>query len=398
MMDKQRLHFFILISIVTISGLSQGLLLPLISVIFEKSGIDSSLNGLHATAMYIGVLIVSPFLEKPLRKYGFKRIIMFGGAIVVLSLALFPVWHSVSFWFILRLLIGIGDHVLHFGSQTWITSSSPIHQRGRNISLYGLSFGVGFALGPLLVPLVHLNEALPFFISSLLSLFGWFTLFLLKNEYPENEEAEKEKATSVRFFETWKYAWPALLLTFTYGFLEASLHSTFPIYALRNELNIRAVSIILPAFAIGGIVFQLPLGVLSDRFPRKKIILFSLIIGAVSFLLAQMLSPSVLGIIGSFFIAGMFVGSLFSLGMAYMADLVPKHLLPAGNILCGILYSIGSICGPFLVGVILQYNSGFFFLVISLFLLSISLAIAQPNLTKTKKIFFRKKRKNIDAF
>jgi MFS family permease len=397
-MNNQRLHFFILISIVTISGLSQGLLLPLISVIFEKSGVHSSLNGLHATAMYIGVLIVSPFLEKPLRKYGFKRIIMFGGAIVVLSLALFPVWHSVSFWFILRLLIGIGDHVLHFGSQTWITFSSPIDRRGRNISFYGLSFGIGFALGPLLVPLVHLNEALPFFISSLLSLFGWFTLFLLKNEYPENEGTEKEEATFVRFLETWKCAWPALLLPFTYGFLEASLHSTFPIYALRNELTIRAVSIILPAFAIGGIAFQLPLGVLSDRFPRKKVILFSLVIGSVSFLLAQVLSPSVLGLIGSFFIAGMFVGSLFSLGMAYMADLVPKPFLPTGNILCGILYSIGSICGPFLVGVILQYHSGFFFLVISLFLSMITIAMAQLSFTKMKKIFFRKNRKRIDVF
>ncbi|KHF29456.1 putative MFS family transporter protein [Anoxybacillus sp. BCO1] len=194
----QQRHFFILVSIVMISGLSQGLLLPLISIIFEQSGVHSSLSGIHATAMYIGVLVVSPFLERPLRRYGFKRLIMIGGAIVIVSLAIFPVSSSLLFWFMLRLLIGVGDHILHFGSQTWITSASPAHRRGRNISLYGLSFGVGFMIGPLLVPLVHIHESLPFIVSSLLSLCGWMLLFFLPHAYPETEQAEK--IGTLRFF------------------------------------------------------------------------------------------------------------------------------------------------------------------------------------------------------
>ncbi len=52
-----RFHFWILISIVAISGFSQGMLLPLIAIIFEQDGISATLNGLHATALYIGILI-----------------------------------------------------------------------------------------------------------------------------------------------------------------------------------------------------------------------------------------------------------------------------------------------------------------------------------------------------
>jgi hypothetical protein len=44
-MDKQRIRFWILVSIVGISGFSQGMLLPLIAIIFENSGVSSSLNG-----------------------------------------------------------------------------------------------------------------------------------------------------------------------------------------------------------------------------------------------------------------------------------------------------------------------------------------------------------------
>lgn len=93
------------------------MLLPLIAVIFEKSGVSSSLNGLNATALYIGILLVSPFMEMPLRKYGYKPVILIGGGIVVAALALFPVWQSFWFWFVLRLLIGIGDHSLHFATK-----------------------------------------------------------------------------------------------------------------------------------------------------------------------------------------------------------------------------------------------------------------------------------------
>ncbi len=49
-----RFHFFILVLIVSISGFSQGMLLPVISVIFEQEGHSAALNGLHATGLYIG--------------------------------------------------------------------------------------------------------------------------------------------------------------------------------------------------------------------------------------------------------------------------------------------------------------------------------------------------------
>jgi MFS family permease len=372
------IRFWILISIVAISGLSQGLLLPLISIIFEKNGFSSSLNGFHATALYIGVLLISPFMEKPLRKYGYKPIIMFGALIVLLSLAAFPLWHSFVFWFFLRLFIGIGDHMLHFATQTWITDFSPSHRRGRNLSLYGLFFGIGFAGGPLLTPLVEVHESLPFIVSSFLSLLGWLTLFLLKNEYPDTaDEHENFLATFKRFAQAWKYAWVALLLPFAYGFLEAAVNGSFPIFALRENIPVQHVSMILPAFAVGGIIFQLPLGLLSDRFSRKIVLMLALLIGCMSFITASIFSQSFIGLFACFFIAGMFVGSLFSLGMSYMADLLPKHLLPAGNLLCGILYSIGSIAGPFISGLVIQYWQGrSFFIVISFMLLTIAAALS----------------------
>jgi len=372
------LRLWILVGIVAISGFSQGMILPLIAIIFEQDGVSSSINGLHATSIYIGILLISPFLEKPLKRFGYKPIIVLGGLIVLLSLFLFPFWKSLWFWFILRLLIGIGDNMLHFGTQTWITSFSTVKNRGRNIALYGLFFSLGFAIGPMMTRLLSINESLPFIISAGLSFTAWVTIFLLKNEIPDHDSTEATSffSTFQRFSQVWKYAWVAFLPPFAYGFLEATLNGNFPVYALRIGVDINAVSIILPAFAIGTIVFQMPLGLMSDRYGRKKILRFVMISGFLTFLAAAILEGSEAALFSCFFIAGMLVGSTFSLGISYMADLLPKHLLPAGNIMCSIFFSFGSITGPFIGGLMIEYIEGIsFFYLIAFMLLTIFIAL-----------------------
>src|SRR5699024_10403833 len=128
-------------------GFSQGMLLPTIAIIFEQHGLSSSINGIHATALYIGILVASPFMEKPMMKVGYKPFIITGGILVFTSLFAFSLWDSIIFWFILRMIVGIGDQMLHFGSQTWITTTVSEKTRGRSVALYGLSFGLGFAVG-----------------------------------------------------------------------------------------------------------------------------------------------------------------------------------------------------------------------------------------------------------
>lgn len=360
---SEKRRFWILVTIVSISGFSQGMLLPLISIIFEQDGLSASLNGLNATGLYIGTLLVSPFMEQPLRRFGYKPIIMIGGILVFMSLLLFPLWKSVIFWFVLRLFIGIGDHLLHFSTQTWITSFSSKERLGRNIALYGLSFGIGFAAGPLFVPLINVFEGLPFIVSGVLCLSAWSLVFFLDNDFPGHmHETSTMRGTWARFGATIGFAWVAFIPPFSYGFLESSLHAIFPVYALRNQLDVGSVSIILAAFSTGGILSQLPLGALSDRIGRKKVVLLSLFGGAFSFSAAAMLENNSLALIAAFLIAGLFVGSTFSLGISYMADLTPMALLPSGNLLCGIFFSIGSLTGPFMGGVFLEFFNQFSFL------------------------------------
>ena len=232
---------------------------------------------------------------------------------------------------------------------------------------------------------IEINESLPFILSACISLLFCLALLWLKNEYPESKSENSTMfGTFKHFGHAWKYAWVALLFPFTYGFLEASLNGIFPVYALKIGIDVKDVSIILPAFAIGSIVFQLPLGIISDRLGRRKVLIIAMIFGVLFFSLAGIMQHSVIGLFISFFIAGMFVGSVYSLGVSYMTDLVSKDLLPAGNILCSLLYSIGSIGGPFIEGLAMQNVEGMnLFYSISFILILVLIAL----------LFFKKESK-----
>lgn len=373
---KERNRFAILVIIVAISGFSQGMLLPLISVIFERDGVSSALNGLNATGLYIGTLLVSPFMEAPLRRFGYKPVIVVGGMFVFISLLMFPLWKSILFWYVLRLIIGIGDHALHFSTQTWVTSFSPKQRLGRNIAIYGLSFGVGFAVGPLFVPLINIFEGLPFIVSGILCMLAWSLVFFLKNDFPDIIKGKQAEGGSFsRFKATILVAWLAFLGPFGYGFLESSLNAIYPVYALRSGFAATSISIILASFSVGGLVSQLPLGMLSDRIGRRPVFLITIGGGAFAFFIASYIEASVIGIMSMFFIAGLFVGSIFSLGISYMSDLTPNELLPTGNLLCGIFFSLGSLMGPSLGGLFLEYEANFsFLLLVSLFLATLFVA------------------------
>lgn len=364
-LSSERARFWILVAIVSISGFSQGMLLPLIAVIFEQDGVSSALNGLSATGLYIGIIAVAPFMEPQLRKFGFKPLILVGGAMVILALLAFPLWKSVLFWFVLRILIGVGDQALHFSTQTWITSTSPHHKLGRNIAIYGMSFSVGFGAGPLFVPLVEVFEALPFIISGVLCLIAWSLVFFLRNDFPEHSASSMgAKGTLQRFRTALVIGWVAFLPPLGYGFLEASLSAIYPVYALRQSFDISMVSYILAAFSIGAIATQLPLGELSDRIGRKKVLMMALSGGGLSFLVATFFESNAWLTLVLFVVAGMFVGSTFSLGISYMTDLMPKELLPTGNLLCGVAFSVGSLIGPAAGGLFLEVTEQLSFLLL----------------------------------
>ncbi|MGE7824271.1 MFS transporter [Paenibacillus sp. NPDC093718] len=366
-----RTHYFILIAVVVAAGLSQGLLLPVLAIFLERMGISSSMNGLNAAALYVGSFAMTLVAERLLGWVGFKKLIISGLVLVMLSLVAFPLVPSVAVWFVLRVLVGIGDSALHYAAQLWVLMMSTVKNRGRSISFYGMSYGLGFSIGPLGIPLLKYGEAVPFIILAVLFLFILLVvLFKLPNLKPEkNENGEQQPAG--RYLKSYRLAWFALIPAFLYGYMEAGINSNFPVYGLRSGFTLGEISALLPFVGIGGLVLQLPLGIWSDKFGRKRVLTIAGIVGGCCFLLIPAAGTNFWATLILLTLAGGLVGSFFSLGLAYAADILPRVLLPAANVVASFHFNAGSIAGPNAGGAIMEtgWNGGIFVLLGGLYIL-----------------------------
>ncbi|WP_342561245.1 MFS transporter [Paenibacillus sp. FSL R7-0345] len=355
--SNSKLNYFILITVIIAAGLSQGLLLPVLSILLEQKGVSSSLNGLNAAALYVGSFAMTLVAERVLGAIGFKKLIAAGLSLVLVTLLLFPLLPGIKVWFILRLLVGIGDSAINYAAQLWVLLMAPAEHRGRNLSLYGMSYGLGFSLGPAGISLLRFGEAAPFLIlAGLFMLALMLVLFKLPNSRPDKVEHSEGQAR--RFGRSYSLAWYALIPALLYGYMEASLNSNFPVYGLRSGFTTDQIATLLPFAGIGGLLLQLPLGMWSDRFGRKKILIFAGTAGGLAFTLLPIAGGHFGLTLLLLLAAGGLVGSFFSLGLSYAADILPRNLLPAANVVSSFHFSIGSIIGPGIGGLLLEFGWG----------------------------------------
>ncbi|WP_275259471.1 MFS transporter [Paenibacillus pinistramenti] len=344
----------ILISVVIVTGLSQGLLLPVLSIFMENRGIPSSVNGFHAAALYIGSFSMSIMAERILKASGFKKLLIAGLIAVTVVLPLFPLTSSLSLWFVFRLIVGMGDSAINFAAQLWLLLVTPPNQRGRIISLYGMFYGIGFSFGPLGIKLLHFGNMTPFLLlSGLFLVLVFIIMFRLENTNPVRQEHHEDKGGK-RFVKVYRLAWFALIPALLYGYMEAGMSGTFPVYGLRIGMNSGDISTLLPFFGIGGLILQLPLGLLSDRIGRKKVLMGAGLAGGLLFLAAPFAGSSFWPVLILFMLAGGLVSSFFSLGLAFAADILPKSLLPAANVIASFHFNLGSMVGPNISGALME--------------------------------------------
>ncbi len=349
-------NYLILITVIVAAGISQGLLLPVLSIFLEQQGVSPGLNGLNAAALYIGSFAMTLAAERLLGVLGFKKLIVGGLILVMLPLILFPYFPDIKIWFVLRLIVGIGDSALHYAAQLWVLLVTAPEKRGRYISLYGMSYGLGFSIGPLGIKLLGYGDAVPFLVL-FVGMAAVLILVLMKLPDTKPEKAEHAHFPERRFRRSFAWAWYALLPALLYGYMEAGMNSNFPVYGLRVGYDTDQIASLLPFIGIGGLFLQLPLGILSDRYGRKVILMIAGMGGGLAFMLVPMAGTNFWLTLVLLLIAGGLVGSFFSLGLAYAADILPKVLLPAANVVASFHFTIGSIVAPNLGGQLINWVS-----------------------------------------
>lgn len=334
---------------------SQGLFIPLIAAL-QSDRVAPVWNTLGTSITYFGLLLSMLLMNRLTTRTGYKPAAMAGFIGAGVIPLLFLTTSSNLIWTALRLVYGLSLGAIHYSTQTWVSFIAKPAARGRQLALYGFATGVGFALGPLGLRTISfdgspsspgLGSSIPFILAALPFVLAMVLFLRLPNpSSPQSSGSSRGLASAPSFRIVYRIAFPALAMPFVYGFLESTLNGELPVLAAGGSLTLGVISLALSLFVLGSLVFQLPLGYFSDRVGRRSVLLRSSAAGAVLFAVMPytLFRPSLF--LTAFFVAGCFVGSLFSLSLAYLNDLVPTHWMPVANQAAVFHFALGMVLGP----------------------------------------------------
>jgi MFS family permease len=156
------------------------------------------------------------------------------------------------------------------------------------------------------------------------------------------------------------------------GGVYAALFGMLAVYGVARGLTVTQISIVVGSVYLGGLVFQWPVGWLSDRMDRRRLIVGLCASGAAMALVAS--AAGFWGVAAAAFLLGGSVNPLYSLAIAYTNDFLRAEEMAAGSGGLLFLNGVGAVGGPLAVGWLMdRFGAGAFFLYIAALIAAIGL-------------------------
>jgi len=366
---------FAAISAISAVGIAIGLGLPLLSIILEKRGISSTMIGLNSAMAGVAAMIAAPITTRLAHDFGVARTMLW--AVIVSAVSALGFYYASAFWmwFPLRFAFHGATTTLFILSEFWINAAAPPRRRGLVLGIYATVLAVGFAMGPLLFSAIGSDGIRPFLIGAGAILIAAIPIYIARHESPVLDEKPE------RHFLRYIFLVPtATAAVFVFGAVEAGGLSLFPIYAVREGFSEAQAALLLTVMGIGNMVFQIPLGMYSDRLrDRRPLLALMALTGLVgSLLLPFLIEDWLLTAVVLLFWGGC-VSGLYTVGLAHLGSRLTGADLAAANAAFVFCYAVGTVAGPQAIGAAIDItgNNGFAWALASFFGLYVMLSIGR---------------------
>ena len=326
--------------------LANGLFNSLLGLRATLEGVSTSWLGLIMASYFLGLLLGGLFAGRIVTRVGHIRAFAVFASLMSTTALLHPLFLEVSYWMLLRLISGFCMAGLIIVTESWLNDATPSHQRGGVLSSYMMVNYMAAGCGQFLLNVGDVGQFELFSLASIIFSLALIPVLLTKQSAPTIAVDSK-----LSFDLLAKVGPLAILGVFVAGASNASVHAFAPVYALEVLGDTRLIPQFTATLLISGLLLQWPLGRLSDRIGRGWLMIFVPIcisISAIFVILATHYAPDLIWYAVACY--GAFLFTLYSIAVALINDIVGPELRVkiAGAIL--IVYGLGAISGPIVVG------------------------------------------------
>jgi len=280
---------------------------------------------------------------------------------VLILYAVAPNWIT---WSLLRVLIGFSFSGVYITAESWLNDASSNENRGQALSLYLIVQMIGIIAAQGLLNLGDPGGYILFVIPSVLVSLAFTPILLSVSQAPAFESTKP-----LSFAKLYAASPLGCVGMFILGGVFSAQFGMAAVWGTQAGLSVRDISIFIAGIYIGGMVCQYPIGWLSDRIDRRKVILGVTALGAVGLMIPVIWDVPfwALCLVGA--LGGAVSNPLYSLLLAYVNDYLEKSDMAAAS--AGLLFinGLGAITGPVITGWIMAMVGprGFFLFMAILF-------------------------------
>lgn len=189
-------------------------------------------------------------------------------------------------WFILVLIYGSGMFLFLVLLQIWVNSIPLNKHRGLTIALFGVSTSLGLAMGPVVLRLieflnpnlldslwiskilVNIPLQLPFVVSAGISLLATIPIVFIVPLIPLYQQRQSTKLLQLIRLS------PAIMFAVAMGAASHfGISSFIVLYGMHNGFSLEEASFLYTAFILGSLLFEVPLGWISDFLDRRYVVI-----------------------------------------------------------------------------------------------------------------------------
>jgi MFS family permease len=252
-----------------------------------------------------------------------------------------PLW----LWFPLRFLFGASLAVLFVLSEFWINDVAPDHARGLVMGIYSTALALGFAAGPTLLAAIDRGGPLPYVVGATLFVLAALPLGLAGELAPKIHEPLQS-----HLFVYLRAAPSAVLASFVFGAVETGGMSFLPLYGLAIGYGDVASMLLVSILALGNVLVQIPLGFVSDRMDRRRLLILLAVVGALGAAVMPLIAHHTALLFPIVAVWGGLVAGLYTVGLAHLGSQFRGSDLAAANATYILMYSLGILAGPPILG------------------------------------------------
>ncbi|MCI0346209.1 MAG: MFS transporter [Chloroflexi bacterium] len=304
-------------------------------------GFEATLAGLVLSSYFAGFTLAALRCTRIIEGIGHIRAYAAFGGLVAAATAAMPLLPGPLPWLLLRAVVGFGCAGLFITTESWLNAKAPPKERGRVFSIYMVGTFAALAAGQLLIARADVASARPF--NAIVALFA---VALVMVSTTRAEPPHVTGGPTLPYGQLMRAAPIAVVGCALSGMIAGAFYALVPAWMQGEGIDRSTIALFMFAAVMGGLAFQVPVGRLSDRLDRRRV-LVALAVGFAGTAVALALLPPTLAVVlPAAALLGGFLSTLYPVSVAHAHDCMPADLVVAVSGRLILVSGVGSVLGP----------------------------------------------------